>query len=429
MASLSELVDYAHARQPRNGLAEMAAHFVEGASSGYDAGHAEALKLRDNPTTVDPETGKEVSLDAYIKLLDVKNKLLERQNQQFVLDTFKTQVDAKDTQDRGTSLAGIATNALSAQGRVAGENGTTTAGKVAGAVANPASAGTPRKPTKTTVEMSGGKPTVKMEFGDPKQSTVQQLSAMKGYVDSNGSAESTAAMSAAFPDGIPDWATKFMATHGEIKQKQAAIDDAKNQARQDRLEAAYRTAQTSVRGDASIARTEVQRDAAITAYNRIKEVKDSGETLNPIDYVDVLGQIYKARTGAAPTNEVLQTARQETAKGQTGKWYTYFTGKQAPATSADIQDSLMGMAASMGTQSDKIHSGYMKSRLKPPSGLDPDRIANVDAGRGLSFQEATGYQPQIKGTGNKIKVSNGKETLLIDPADAAAAAKDGYKTL
>lgn len=429
MASLSELVDYAHARQPRNGLAEMAAHFVEGASSGYDAGHAEALKLRDNPTTVNPETGKEVSLDAYIKLLDVKNKLLENENQTFLSGAIRDEVNTKDTQNRDASMADMATNALNAQGRMAGEGGTTIAGKVAGAVANPDSAGIPRKPTKTSIEMVDGKVKYKREFGDPKSATLQQLAAIKSYVDSNGSPESMAAMAVVYPKGPDEFASKIITQQMEFKSKKATIDDAKNQARQDRLEAAYRTAQTSVRGDASIARTEVQRDAAITAYNRIKEVKDSGETLNPIDYVDVLGQIYKARTGAAPTNEVLQTARQETAKGQTGKWYTYFTGKQAPATSADIQDSLMGMAASMGTQSDKIHSGYMKSRLKPPSGLDPDRIANVDAGRGLSFQEATGYQPQVKGTGNKIKVSNGKETLLIDPADAAAAAKDGYKTL
>lgn len=38
MASLSELVDYARAKQPRNGLAEMASHFLVGADAGYDAG-------------------------------------------------------------------------------------------------------------------------------------------------------------------------------------------------------------------------------------------------------------------------------------------------------------------------------------------------------------------------------------------------------
>jgi hypothetical protein len=38
MASLSEMIEYAKAKQPRNGLAEMAGHFIQGASSGYDAG-------------------------------------------------------------------------------------------------------------------------------------------------------------------------------------------------------------------------------------------------------------------------------------------------------------------------------------------------------------------------------------------------------
>lgn len=47
MASLSELVDYAKAKQPRNGLAEVAAHFISGASSGYDAGQKAKLEKYD----------------------------------------------------------------------------------------------------------------------------------------------------------------------------------------------------------------------------------------------------------------------------------------------------------------------------------------------------------------------------------------------
>lgn len=158
---------------------------------------------------------------------------------------------------------------------------------------------------------------------------------------------------------------------------------------QDKLEEQYRKSFQQVRGDPSIKRAEEQRDAAAVAYNRIQEVKDHGQILNPIDYVDVLGQIYKARTGSAPTNEVLSEARQATAKGNFGKAFTFVTGEQAPATTEDIMSSLQDMARSMGEQADKFHDGYMRSRMNPPKGLAHDRVSNVVAERGMSFAEAT----------------------------------------
>lgn len=36
--SLSSMIEYARAKQPRNGLAEVANHFIQGASQGYEAG-------------------------------------------------------------------------------------------------------------------------------------------------------------------------------------------------------------------------------------------------------------------------------------------------------------------------------------------------------------------------------------------------------
>lgn len=417
MASLSEMMDYAKAQQPRNGLAEVASHFLAGADSGYDAGHAAALKNQENPMVDDPMIpGKKVRLDVYSKLLDVQAKQAAIEEAKQTNALIQQVTGAKEMDARDKTLGSIATNALQASSGTAGIDNTMQ-GKVANLVQNP----TPRKPTKTTVTIANGKPTISMDFGDSKKSTVDQVMALKTYSE-KGDADSAAQLATAFPDGLPDWASKHLATLTDLKQKKTAIDDAKEQVRQDRLEQQYRASQTSVRGDPSIARTELQRDAAITAYNRIKEIKDRGEVLNPIDYVDTLGQVYKARTGAAPQQDVLEQARQDTAKGKGGKWYTYFTGKEAPATTPEIQDSLLDMASSMGMQADKLHAGYMKSRLKAPTGLAPDRQANVDSGRGMSFQEATGYQP-------KVKVSNGKETLLINATDAADAAKDGYKPI
>lgn len=159
---------------------------------------------------------------------------------------------------------------------------------------------------------------------------------------------------------------------------------------QDKLEQNAKQMVANLRGDKSLARTEEQRDAAIVAYNRLDELQKAGKGVNPVDYTDILGQIYKARTGAAPSEQVLQNIRQSTAQGQLDKAYTYITGNQAPATSNDIITSLKNMASSMGQQADKFHKGYMNSHLIKPSGLEDSRWQPIaDTGRGVSFADAT----------------------------------------
>lgn len=70
---------------------------------------------------------------------------------------------------------------------------------------------------------------------------------------------------------------------------------------------------------------------------------------------------------------------------------------------------------------------------------NPDEFQNVLQSSGVDPQEYSkwkkgGYKPMTAvqspegdQSGGKIRVSNGKETLLIDPSDAADAAKDGYQ--
>lgn len=159
---------------------------------------------------------------------------------------------------------------------------------------------------------------------------------------------------------------------------------------QDKLEQNAKQMVSNLRGDKSLARAEEQRDAAIVAYNRINEIQKTGGSLNPVDYVDILGQVYKARTGAAPGEQVLKDIRQATAEGSLGKAYTFATGKQAPATSQEITNSLKNMASSMGTQADMFHDNYMKAHLIKPSSLQDSRWKPIaDTGRGISFADAT----------------------------------------
>lgn len=181
--------------------------------------------------------------------------------------------------------------------------------------------------------------------------------------------------------------------------KMDATMGTKESQQQDRLEQQARNSVSQLRGDKSLARAEEQRDAAIVAYNRIQEIEQRGAELNPIDYTDILGQIYKARTGSAPTERVLEEIRQATAKGQFGKAYTFVTGQQAPATSKDITASLKDMASSMGQQADRFHEGYMKAHLIKPQGLEESRWQPIlTTGRGQSFKEAIG-----SGSGNQTQ--------------------------
>jgi hypothetical protein len=169
----------------------------------------------------------------------------------------------------------------------------------------------------------------------------------------------------------------------------------KDDQQQSRLFQQTKSGIMSIRGDTSLKNIEGQRDAAIMAYNRIGQIEKSGKGMNPVDYVDILGQVYKARTGTAPTDIVLKEARQETLKGKYGKAWTLITGQQAPATTKDIQDSLKDMVMHMGIQSDKLHEAYMKPHLViDPRLNDTDKQTLLKEARGLSFSEATGVNPE-----------------------------------
>jgi len=243
---------------------------------------------------------------------------------------------------------------------------------------------------------------------DPDQYTIDNLMKYKGsgdgvdaaIEDAQGNQQSEADAAAK----QKDYAFRDKELNQKIAASQQAHEDAdkarrdaksislgvKNDQHQDALEQQARANIISIRGDRALANTEIQRDAAISAYNRIDQIKKSGTQLNPIDYVDVLGQIYKARTGSSPTQIVLDEAMQKTTNGQLGKVYTYFTGKQAPATTPDIMNSLQEMSMHMGQQADRLHDGYMKSHLDMPTSLEAERANRIrNLARGISFSEAT----------------------------------------
>lgn len=149
----------------------------------------------------------------------------------------------------------------------------------------------------------------------------------------------------------------------------------------------------SIRGDQQVKDIEAQRNAAISAYNRLKQIQIEGKAPNPVDYADIVGQVYKARTGQAPTETILKKALQETATGKWGEAMTFLTGQQRPGTTKNIAASLMDMVAHMGFQADDLHQGVMQTHgaMVFNPNMSPENVAKLSkVSRGKSFSEATG---------------------------------------
>lgn len=190
---------------------------------------------------------------------------------------------------------------------------------------------------------------------------------------------------------------------GQVPKGTKIIDTNKNLAsgsgEYDKLENQVINRIVGIRGDKSLARTEEQRDAAIQAYNTIGQIKSENRLPNQLEYYDILGQMWKARTGASPTDQAIRDLDASTLKGDLGKAYQYFSGNAAPRTTANVLDAIQSFAKQSGMQADKLHAGYMQSHLVKPKNMSQEDFSGiVQAHRGQTFSEATGVdgsaQPQ-----------------------------------
>lgn len=226
------------------------------------------------------------------------------------------------------------------------------------------------------------------------QGTMDVPGAVQGYNQSMGiESPSAPAAMAQGQDPMVSSSSSMGATlpNGEKKLlgKAGASQQEKYSSSQDKLEQNAISKLSSIRGDTSIARIETQRDASISAYNTIDSIKKEGRLPSQIEYYDIIGQLWKARTGAAPTNEAIRDLDAKTWKGSLGKAATYVTGKPMGTTTAEVLDNIQNFAKVSGNQADKLHAGYMQTHLIKPAGLDEERWNNIKKNnRGLSFDEA-----------------------------------------
>lgn len=437
MASLSELVDYAKAKQQRNGLAEIAGHFLEGASGGYDAGKAQARKDQEDPLIADPVTGEKKRLSVVSKLLDVHDKLASIQGQEIANAYIKSRTGSTDLNNRQGTLAKMADNANAVKNGAAGDD-KSDAGKIANLVTD-----SNAQKGKVKVGIKNGKPTIDMEFDDPKKTSINQMEAIKNYVAKNGDADSSAALTVAFPDGLSDDDKKFMLQHTEIKQKQDAIANEKN---------AVRTQQRIAKMSEALDPSK-QRQGA---FGVSKQVFDRAERLQSLAgafpdgnldsrQIEELAIGLNSMLSGSNTGAQAQVASlvPKTIIGNATKLKEWLVNDpQGTSQQAFVQRMLGSVEREKQTASDQIKRTQL-SRLTPFAGLEKDDPESFNATLQSFGIEPSEYQEFKKGgrkpasavvksgedASGKIKVSNGKETLLIDPADAAEAAKDGYKTL
>lgn len=163
----------------------------------------------------------------------------------------------------------------------------------------------------------------------------------------------------------------------------------KEDQQQDRLENQATQRLSSLRGDQSLARIESQRDGAISAYTLLQQAKNDKRPLSQAEYYDVLGQLWKARTGQGPTDAAIRDLDSKTFQGDINKAATYFTGKPAGGTTQGVLDNLLQFTKHTGELADAQHEAYMAPHLLKPAHLKDELWEPIKkTARGMKFSEA-----------------------------------------
>src|SRR5260221_3669290 len=192
---------------------------------------------------------------------------------------------------------------------------------------------------------------------------------------------------------------KFMAKELGLKQIQANKELSMSMSRgneRDRMWSQAVQTINQIRGDKPLVDSEVMRNGAISAYQAIDHIQKQGRAPNQYEYVDLLGQLWKARTGGTLTNEELRHMDAKTIQSQLGPIGTYFTGDPKAITTPGATNAIKDFVVQSGKTADQIHDNYMQTRgvgaaatrMKELYPDDADRLSKM--ARGMSFQDATG---------------------------------------
>lgn len=165
-------------------------------------------------------------------------------------------------------------------------------------------------------------------------------------------------------------------------------DDSKADNHQDALEKQATDRLSQIRGDSSIQRTELQRDAAGQAYDTVAKASSENRPLTQLEQTDLIAQLWKARSGNSPSDQDMKQMQDQTGKRDFNHLVTYVTGNPS-LVGASTQDTLANLKqfiVSTGLKADQQHEGYMAPRLIKPTGLDDDRWNHISSvARGINF--------------------------------------------
>lgn len=220
--------------------------------------------------------------------------------------------------------------------------------------------------------------------------------------------------------GDPAWeklAPNDIATNVQKFKENQTGNALREQGQQNTVEQNARQFMTNIRGDKALDDIETSRDGAIKAYNLIQNIKSQNRAPTQAEYYDLIGQLWKANTGASPTDQAIKDMDMKTGYGQWGKLAQYMTGQPAPATTSAVFDSLQDFVKDRGLLSDQMHDAYMAPRLIKPAGLAQSTWdAMSQSARGLSFASATGVQPTGSPAPSGAPASNGAPASTPNPS-------------
>lgn len=170
------------------------------------------------------------------------------------------------------------------------------------------------------------------------------------------------------------------------KETSIGLRDDQNQ---EKMEQQAKQMVANLRGDKSLARAEEQRDGAISVATTVNQLQKEGRLPSKLEYYDLLGQLWKARTGATPTDAAIRDLDTKTFQGDLNKAVSYITGKPAGGTTQAVLSNIQDFADHSGKLADQFHEGYMKAHLIKPQDLEDSRWKPIaETGRGINYSDA-----------------------------------------
>ena len=155
-------------------------------------------------------------------------------------------------------------------------------------------------------------------------------------------------------------------------------------------------------------------DASVSDDEKLLIGRELLKTLNSSQGADAIGAEEAKRLGSLLEFKILPRI------GEPGNMF----GRDLPMFVQQVRNNRDRLGKSLEESQAQIDQLYGRQAPAKTAGLVP---AGMLRQKGLLQNAVESVVPQAAAAGNKVKVSNGKETYFIEPGDLKAAEKDGFK--